>query len=145
MKDISKTYSNGEITIVWKPSVCIHSTLCWKGEKGLKSVFNPMEKPWIKPHGADTEAIIERVTGCPSGALSFYFNDRQQEASTESGSEPIVEVLPNGPLLIHGSIHLKHKDEASSLQNKVTAFCRCGASANKPYCDGSHQHNGFKD
>jgi uncharacterized Fe-S cluster protein YjdI len=145
MKDISKTYSNGEITIVWKPSVCIHSTLCWKGEKGLKSVFNPMEKPWIKPQGADTEAIIERVTGCPSGALSFYYNDRQQEATIESGSEPVVEVLPNGPLLVHGHIHLKHKDEATSLANKVTAFCRCGASANKPYCDGSHQHNGFKD
>ncbi len=145
MKDISKTYSNGEITIVWKPSVCIHSTLCWKGEKGLKSVFNPMEKPWIKPHGADTEAIIERVTGCPSGALSFYYNDKQEEPETKASGEPVVEVLPNGPLLVHGHIHLKHKDEATSLPNKVTAFCRCGASANKPYCDGSHQHNGFKD
>lgn len=74
MKDITKKYSNGEITIVWKPSVCIHSTLCWKGEKGLPAVFNPMEKPWIKPEGAATEAIIERVTNCPSGALSFYYN-----------------------------------------------------------------------
>ncbi len=143
MKDIIKTYSNGEISIVWKPSVCIHSTLCWKGEKGLKSVFNPMEKPWIKPHGADTETIIERVTGCPSGALSFYYNDKPPEAPTEPGSEPTVEVLPNGPLLIHGNIHLKHKNQSSSIQAQVTAFCRCGASANKPYCDGSHQHNGF--
>ena len=155
MKDISKTYSNGEITIVWKPSACVHSTLCWKGEKGLKNVFNPMEKPWIKPHGADTPAIIERVTACPSGALSFYYNDKpdastssvtdMQEPEIQVSGEPVVEVLPNGPLLIHGSIHLKHKDGAASLQNKVTAFCRCGASANKPYCDGSHQHNGFKD
>jgi uncharacterized Fe-S cluster protein YjdI len=145
MKDISKTYSNNEITIVWKPSVCIHSTLCWKGEKGLKSVFNPMEKPWIKPQGAETEAIIQRVTSCPSGALSFYYNDQKEEPKTENTVEPVVEVLPNGPLLVHGNIHLKHKDEATSLKNKVTAFCRCGASANKPYCDGSHQHNGFKD
>jgi uncharacterized Fe-S cluster protein YjdI len=145
MKDISKIYSNNEITIVWKPSLCIHSTLCWKGEKGLKSVFNPMEKPWIKPEGAETEAIIERVTGCPSGALSFYYNDQKEEPKTENTGEPVVEVLPNGPLLVHGNIHLKHKDEATSLKNKVTAFCRCGASANKPYCDGSHQHNGFKD
>jgi len=146
MKDIRKTYSNDEITIVWKPSVCIHSTLCWKGEKGLKSVFNPMEKPWIRPHGAETKAIIERVTSCPSGALSFYYNDKQQEkAEIRTDSEPVVEVLPNGPLLVHGHIHLKHKNEGTSLQNNVTAFCRCGASANKPYCDGSHQNNGFKD
>jgi uncharacterized Fe-S cluster protein YjdI len=151
MKDISKTYSNGEITIVWKPSVCIHSTLCWKGETGLKSVFNPMEKPWIKPDGAETEAIIGRVNHCPSGALSFFYNDRQETSNdtapgekTEATQEPVVEILPNGPLLIHGNIHLKHQDEATSLKNTVTAFCRCGASANKPYCDGSHQHNGFK-
>jgi uncharacterized Fe-S cluster protein YjdI len=143
MKDITKTYSNNEITIVWKPTACIHSTLCWKGEKGLKPVFNPMEKPWIKPHGATTEAIIERVSNCPSGALSFYYNNKEEEGKTEPVHEPVVEVLPNGPLLVHGNIHLKHKEEATTLKNKVTAFCRCGASANKPYCDGSHQHNGF--
>lgn len=144
MKDISKTYSNDEITIVWKPSVCIHSTLCWKGEKGLKSVFNPMEKPWIKPHGAETAQIIERVNHCPSGALSFHYNQETTEGQkTDQVTAPVVEVLPNGPLLVHGNIHLKHKETGISLTNTVTAFCRCGASANKPYCDGSHQHNGF--
>lgn len=51
MTEITKKYSNDEITIVWKPSVCIHSTLCWKGEKGLKSVFNPMEN-----HGLNQRA-----------------------------------------------------------------------------------------
>jgi uncharacterized Fe-S cluster protein YjdI len=146
MKDITKTYSNHEVTIVWKPTVCIHSTLCWKGEKGLKEVFNPMEKPWIKPYGATTEQIIERVSHCPSGALSFYYNKKDETAGehTETTTEPVVEVLPNGPLLIHGNIHLKHNEEATSLKNKVTAFCRCGASANKPYCDGSHQTTKFE-
>lgn len=143
MTELSKTYSNDEITIVWKPSACIHSTRCWKGEQGLKSVFNPMEKPWIKPHGAESEKIIERVKACPSGALSFYYNDRKEENETTPATEPVVEVLPNGPLLVHGPLHLKHREEGQSLKNKVTAFCRCGASANKPYCDGSHQHNGF--
>lgn len=80
MSDHSRKYSNGEITIVWKPSVCIHSTLCWKGEAGLIDVFNPREKPWIKPMGASTERIMEQVRKCPSGALSFYFNQEQEEA-----------------------------------------------------------------
>lgn len=75
MKDITKNYSNDDITIVWKPSVCTHSTLCWKGATGLRSVFNPMERPWITPEGGTTEEIIERVERCPSGALSYVRKD----------------------------------------------------------------------
>jgi uncharacterized Fe-S cluster protein YjdI len=66
------TYSNGEITVVWKPEICQHSTLCWKG---LIEVFNPKERPWVKIDGATTERIIEQVKKCPSGALSFFYND----------------------------------------------------------------------
>lgn len=75
-KDLTKKYSNGEVTIVWKPTLCIHSTNCWKGEHGLPEVFNPMEKLWIKPEGASTEKIIEQVNKCPSGALSFFMNEK---------------------------------------------------------------------
>nr|WP_294902786.1 (4Fe-4S)-binding protein [uncultured Lacibacter sp.] len=64
-------YTNGEVTIVWKPDVCIHSTLCWKG---LKEVFNPKLRPWIEPTGSSTERIIEQIRKCPSGALSFFMN-----------------------------------------------------------------------
>ena len=74
-KNLTKTYSNGEITVVWKPVLCQHSTICWKGESGLLAVFNPREKPWIKMEGASTDRIIEQVNKCPSGALSFYFNE----------------------------------------------------------------------
>lgn len=65
----SKEYSNGEVTIVWKPELCIHSASC---VKGLPSVFQPKEKPWIKENGASTEKIINQIKKCPSGALSFY-------------------------------------------------------------------------
>ena len=74
MKDITKKYSNGEVTIVWKPGICIHSTICWKGATGLLSVFNPTEKPWIKPEVAPTELIVDQIRKCPSGALSYYYN-----------------------------------------------------------------------
>lgn len=72
----SKKYTNGEVTVVWKPNTCIHSTLCWKG---LISVFNPKEKPWIKMDGASTERIIEQVKKCPSGALTFYMNNEMNK------------------------------------------------------------------
>lgn len=61
-------YSNGEITIAWKPDVCIHSGICFKG---LAEVFDPRRKPWIDMTLAETQQIIEQVKKCPSGALSF--------------------------------------------------------------------------
>jgi uncharacterized Fe-S cluster protein YjdI len=79
MKDITKKYSNGEVTIVWKPAMCIHSTICWKHATGLPEVFNPMIRPWIKPENSTTEKMIEQVKKCPSGALSFYMNDEAAE------------------------------------------------------------------
>ena len=69
--DTVKEYSNGDVTIVWKPELCTHSANC---AKGLPAVFQPRVKPWIKPHQATTEQIIEQVKRCPSGALSTYLN-----------------------------------------------------------------------
>jgi uncharacterized Fe-S cluster protein YjdI len=69
-------YTNGEVTIVWKPKICMHSTLCWKG---LIQVFDPGEKPWIKMSGAPSERIIEQIKKCPSGALSYFMNNESTE------------------------------------------------------------------
>ena len=138
-----KEYSNGEVTIVWKPSVCIHSTLCWKGEDGLKSVFNPSERPWIKPEGATTDKIINQVKKCPSGALSYYMNN--EPLPTEKlDDERLVETRLNGPLMVHGSILVKDHQGNEIQKSNVTAFCRCGASKNKPFCDGTHRTSGFE-
>lgn len=69
--DVTKHYTNGEITVVWKSALCAHSTICWKG---LINVFNPKEHPWIKIDGASSNEITEQVKKCPSGALSFFVN-----------------------------------------------------------------------
>lgn len=61
-------YSNGEITVVWKPDVCIHSGICFKG---LSAVFDPRRKPWIDLSKVATQEIIDQVNKCPSGALSL--------------------------------------------------------------------------
>jgi len=67
-------YSNGEVTILWKPELCIHSGNC---VRGLPGVFKPKEKPWITPEGSTTEKIIEQVKKCPSGALSYFMDDEE--------------------------------------------------------------------
>lgn len=141
MGDIKKEYSNGEITVVWQSAKCIHSKKCWNG---LGSVFQPNEKPWINVDGASSNEIIAQIDKCPSGALSYYKGSANDEA-TNASSNTKVEVMKNGPLLIHGDFIIKGKDGKEELKSKVTALCRCGQSANKPYCDGSHNTNGFKD
>jgi uncharacterized Fe-S cluster protein YjdI len=61
-------YPNGEITVVWKPEICVHSGICFHG---LPAVFDPRRRPWVDMSGSDTEQIMEQVKKCPSGALSY--------------------------------------------------------------------------
>ncbi len=69
--DIRKEYSNGEITVVWKPGKCIHAGIC---VKSLPDVYDPNGKPWIQPENASAEALIKQIDQCPSAALSYYKN-----------------------------------------------------------------------
>lgn len=144
-KEMVKKYSNDDITIVWKPAMCIHSTVCWKQATGLPLVFNPREKPWIKMANGETAAIAEQVSKCPSGALSYYYNKEQAAEVTQEASNTTIEVMPNGPLLVHGAIQVKDKTGKQEAKTNITAFCRCGHSKNKPYCDGGHRTAGFND
>lgn len=52
-------------------------------------------------------------------------------------------MTPNGPLLVSGNVTVKRADGTETKHHKVTAFCRCGASGNKRYCDGTHRKVGF--
>lgn len=140
-RDITKKYTNDEVTIVWKPNTCIHSTLCWKG---LGEVFNPTKRPWIEMSGASTDAIIEQVKKCPSGALSYYLNNEMNAESATIETETIIETAKDGPLMVYGNVLIKDAEGNESRKNKVTAFCRCGGSSNKPFCDGTHRKIGFK-
>jgi uncharacterized Fe-S cluster protein YjdI len=70
-KDIKKEYTNGDITVVWQSGKCIHSGNCVRTNP---DVFQPKDKPWIKIDASTSEKIIEAVSKCPSGALSFYKN-----------------------------------------------------------------------
>jgi iron-binding CDGSH zinc finger protein/divergent 4Fe-4S mono-cluster protein len=110
----------------------------------LPEVFDPKKRSWVNIYGTSTDRIIAQVKECPSGALSYYMNSEEnKEAASQVKAR--VEVLANGPLLIYGTLRVKDKHGNESVNSKMTAFCRCGASKNKPYCDGSHIKTGFKD
>ena len=139
-KEIIKKYSNEELTVVWKPKKCIHSGEC---VKALPKVYNPKERPWLRIENATTDELKEQIMKCPSGALSYIMNDKENN-ETES-IETKVEVLKNGPLLVFGTLKVTHNDGRSETKKKTTAFCRCGQSDTKPFCDGTHGIIGFKD
>jgi uncharacterized Fe-S cluster protein YjdI len=71
MRDVIE-YSNGEIAIIWKPEYCIHSGICCAL---LPNVYRVDKRPWIDPMAASSDEIIEQVSKCPSGALSYRVID----------------------------------------------------------------------
>ena len=130
-------YSNEEITIVWKPEVCMHSSKC---VQGLPGVFKPKEKRWIQLENSNTEDLVKTVKTCPSGALSFYMNaSGKAEVEEEPISNTKVEVMDKGPLMVYGTLSIKHSDGREEQKTRATAFCRCGKTGNNPFCDGSHK------
>ena len=140
-KEISKEYTNGDLTIVWKPKLCIHAAEC---VKALPQVYNPNEKPWIKAENASPEELMAQIKTCPSGALTYRLKGEDQGEQNTGNGIAKVEVMKNGPLLVHGPLNMNSDKGEQQLNNKVSAFCRCGASANKPFCDGSHSKIGFE-
>lgn len=72
-KDITRRYSNGEVTIIWQPSKCVHSGIC---ARGLPLVFKPRGRPWITPENAATQQLIDQVNKCPSGALTWVMDEK---------------------------------------------------------------------
>jgi uncharacterized Fe-S cluster protein YjdI len=139
MEDSTRKYTNGEVTVVWKPTLCIHSAVCFNG---LPDVFNPRNRPWITLEGTETERIIAQIKKCPSGALSFT-QESKNEPETEAKNQTHAEIIENGPLKIAGPVIVKKSDGTEETHEKAAFFCRCGGSGNKPYCDGSHKRNGF--
>ena len=138
-KGKTKEYSNGELTIVWEPGICSHSEVCINC---LPEVYNPYGKPWITIEKATTEQLKEQLGKCPSGALSYYMNVDGNK--TEAVTETQVKVMTNGPLIVTGSIEVTDGNGNIEIRSKKTSFCRCGASAEQPYCDGTHKKIGFK-
>lgn len=134
---ITKLYTKEDLTVRWEPAKCIHSKVCWKG---LIEVFNPKNKPWVNLDGASKEAIIHQVKQCPSGALSLVEAIEPKPIATENATK--IEAKPNGPLLVYGNCVVTTAN-GEEIRESVTAFCRCGQSTKKPYCDGTHRTVNF--
>lgn len=157
----NRQYSNGEITVFWKPSKCIHATTCFRE---LIEVFNPGRRPWVNMEGAPTRRIIEVVKKCPTQALEWKYNKDMDESllsanhnvaeevtpetlsvETETKKAARINIMKNGPIVVEGDFKVTGSDGNILRTMIMTSFCRCGGSKSMPYCDGTHRKIGFID
>ena len=143
IKDRRRDYPGKEITVHDNRRICSHAAEC---VNNLSSVFKLGSRPWINPDGSKMNDIIEVVRRCPSGALSYSI-DGVEYRDPEEQRNPTVTVLKNGPYHITGGIELIGESiqfgEGASKEHYT--LCRCGASENKPFCDGAHKSSKFND
>jgi uncharacterized Fe-S cluster protein YjdI len=159
-----RRYTNGEITVYWKPDACIHASHCYRE---LIEVFDPGRRPWVDMYGATTEQIIETVNLCPTEALTWKWNDEEKNkdidksqtnhviyrrpdlvAAKDEEEKPrpvTIKVMPDGPLVISGTFTVHYSGNKKEVNESLTSLCRCGATNHHPFCDGTHRKSGFTD
>ena len=133
-----RVYANDVIEVHWEPRLCIHTRNC---VEGLPGVFDPGARPWVDVDAGDADTIAATVLTCPTGALHFRRLDGGAQETASEGTT--VEPRPNGPLFVRGRVRIVDPDGNLIREDTRVALCRCGASANKPFCDGSHRRIGF--
>jgi CDGSH-type Zn-finger protein/uncharacterized Fe-S cluster protein YjdI len=127
------TYAGKDATVTWDAARCIHAAEC---VRCVPQSFDPKARPWIVPDNASTDALAKAVNACPSGALEM----RNADGTSAMVAYPATscDVRADGPYYFRGGLVLP----PGTPQTRM-ALCRCGASANKPYCDNSHKTVGF--
>jgi uncharacterized Fe-S cluster protein YjdI len=134
-----KAYAGKGITIFDNRALCAHAAFC---TDELAAVFRHREAPWIVPDAAAVEKVVAVIRKCPSGALSYAIDGVEAEPPPRA---PLVTVTDNGPYAVTGGIELLGVKMGEGASPEHYTLCRCGASKNKPFCDGSHWDAGFKD
>lgn len=127
----------GEGSVSFDLATCEHAGFCGDRFTNWRRMARKADDPAVR------ERLMQMVRLCPSGALEM-----QPEAdggSFEPALPVSIGVVRDGPLWVRGRIEIIGADgETYEVRNRVT-LCRCGRSQEKPFCDGSHKHVGFRD
>jgi len=130
----ARHYAGADVTISYDASRCIHAAAC---VRGLPDVFDPDRRPWIAPDAASAPDVLATVRRCPTGAL----HARRADGTDVEPAPPRTTAMSvaGGPLYVHGDVTVRTADGATVVHDTRVALCRCGRSANKPFCDNSHR------
>jgi CDGSH-type Zn-finger protein/uncharacterized Fe-S cluster protein YjdI len=122
------------LTLIYEGKRCIHARHCvtWGPTVFLANV----KGPWIHPETLDAERVAEIAHVCPSGAIRY----RRKDGRPEESAPPVnlAAVREAGPYALRGDLRLSGQPAGFRA-----TLCRCGASKNKPFCDGSHHDVAF--
>lgn len=138
--DKRENYEGEEITIHDNRGICAHAGFC---TDSLSSVFRSRQEPFVDPTAAATDEIVAAIKKCPSGALSY--SKGGVESRRETSGEPVIYIAPNGPYVVSGGPELLDTEMGEGASTDHFDLCRCGASKNKPFCDGSHWNTKFDE
>lgn len=118
-----------KVQITFNGKLCIHSRFCVTGAP--KVFLANVQGPWIHPDDMGAEELMAVARECPSGAIQY----RRHDGGTEEQAPPVnlIRVQEGGPYAFRGELSI----DGEPIGYRAT-LCRCGASKNKPFCDGSH-------
>jgi CDGSH-type Zn-finger protein/uncharacterized Fe-S cluster protein YjdI len=123
-----------DLTIRFEARRCIHSRHCVLDAPGVFKANTPGE--WIYPDTMAAETLAGVALSCPSGAIHFERHDGGPEEAAPAVNQ--LRLRENGPYAVHAPLNIAGRDDGYRA-----TLCRCGQSANKPWCDGSHVGAGF--
>ena len=124
------------MTLLYEGKRCIHARFC---VTGAPTVFLANVKgPWIHPDAIAVEKLVEIAHACPSGAIRYERKDGQPDEQPPPVN--LIAIREAGPYAVRGDLRI----DGQRAHYRAT-LCRCGASKNKPFCDGTHWSIGFKD
>jgi CDGSH-type Zn-finger protein len=121
--------------------LCAEARFCDRAG-GLWNLINDADDPEIRA------LVEEEAMLCPSGRYTVC---DPSDSPKEFDYEPSIVIIEDpqmgmsGPLFVRGRVEIvSESGESYEVRNRVT-LCRCGASENKPFCDGSHLTTEFRD
>jgi CDGSH-type Zn-finger protein/uncharacterized Fe-S cluster protein YjdI len=123
-----------KLELLFETKRCIHARFCVTGAPDV--FLANVQGPWIHPDAMEVARVVEVAHACPSGAIRY----RRLDGEHDETAPPVnlASIREAGPYAFRGQLQIDGK----SVGFRVT-LCRCGASKNKPFCDGSHHEVGF--
>ena len=118
--------------------LCTHAGFCTAGGTTAWGLADRADDPGAR------EALLRMVHACPSGRLEVAEED-DPETTLEPVFEPSIGVEPDASYWIRGGVPVVSADGVPYEARNRQTLCRCGHSANKPFCDGAHRRTGFLD
>ena len=135
--DRRRTYDGDGFAMTDDKSLCSHAGFCVREHGHAWDLVGTAKSP------QQVDQVKGMIQACPSGRLQFHEPDGS--ASVEPDFSQRIAIIDDGPLYVQGGIPVEGADgETYETMNRVS-LCRCGASKNKPYCDGTHTKIGFRD